>query len=74
MAGMDGQGTVPACSAGNELRRDRSASAADPAFRKSVLFCNMPPWSDAGHHIMDTRQNQEEEPFPLQLLACKELA
>ena len=74
MARMDGQGTVPACSAGNELRDRGSSPAADPAFRQSVLLCDMPSGSNAGHHFMDPRKDKEEEPLPFQLLPCQELA
>ena len=74
MAGMDGKGTVPACRPRPQFRNCGSTSHPHASFRTSLLFGNMPYGSDAGHHLMDSRKDKEEEQVPLLILACKELA
>ena len=74
MARLDGKGTVPASPSCTQLRSRSRAACPDTSFRTSILFCNLPSRSNAGHHFMDTWKDKEEEQIPLQLLPCQELA
>ncbi len=74
MARMDGESPAVACGIGDEFRDCLSPAYSDTSFRKGLLFSNLPPRNNTGHHFMDSWKDKEKEQVPFQLVTGKKPA